>query len=177
MLRWSQLQPEKLQEIKIDLSIPCCYRRISISTLDLWLWCPWFQNHSKGNEYLPHTQLYPSLRNCPWPSGLVSVRKHLTASCSFIWNAQISSLHYFCTRSIESLIMCALTSARVCSGNKHVLSTSSSLNVGGAHRNTHCRKKSARCLHGSQKTDKRGTALSGEDRNHCSRGKLLTGLW
>ena len=128
-------------------------------------------------EYLPHIQLYPSLRNCQWPSGLVSVRKHLTASCSFISNAQSSSLHYFCTRSIESLIMCALTSARVCSVHKHVLSTSSSLNVAGAPTHTHCRKKSAGCLHGSQKTDKRGTALSGEDRNHCSRGKLLTGLW
>ena len=35
-------------------------------------------------EYLPHTHLHPSLRNCQWPSGLFCVRKHLTVACSFI---------------------------------------------------------------------------------------------
>lgn len=57
-LRWSQLQPEQLQERKTDLRVPCCSRRIIISTLDLWLSCRWFQNHSKGNGRRvssPHT--------------------------------------------------------------------------------------------------------------------------
>ena len=98
VLRWSQLQPEKLQEIKIDLSIPCCYRMISISALDLWLWCPWFQNHSKGNGCRvssPHTTL-PFFKKLP-VTQWISLRQK--APHSFM------QFHLKCTKQFLTLLL------------------------------------------------------------------------